>query len=81
MSIEMHIAPGTSSMRRRYRGSRASAADLRIFDARTMPPAVEVGGPGGVDVTWVDRPAGDAGVIMFLHGGGDVSGPDADHWE
>lgn len=87
-SIEMQMAPWLlPSMRRRYRGAAAPVADLRVFDARTMPAplasrhASDAATVGGLDAVWIEPAARERGVIVFLHGGGYVFGPGPGHWD
>lgn len=75
------------SMRRRYRGSRAPVPDLRVFDAREMPPVLAAGREvrhqdiAGAPCTWIEPGRRDRGTVVFLHGGGYVFGPGPGHWE
>lgn len=87
-SIEMQMAPWLlPSMRRRYRGAAAPVPDLRVFDAREMPPRLAEAHPaepvltGGVAGVSIHPGRADRGVIVFLHGGAHVFGPGPGHWE
>jgi acetyl esterase/lipase len=87
-SVEMQMAPWLlPSMRRRYRGSAAPVQDLRVFDARTIPPpladlhSIDAVAVAGVDATWINAGARGNGTIVFLHGGAYVFGPGPGHWD
>ena len=84
----MQMAPWLlPSMRRRYRGSRAPIADLRVFDAREAPPSLAAAGlvqsteVAGVPGAWIAPGNRPAGTIVFLHGGAYVFGPGPGHWD
>jgi acetyl esterase/lipase len=87
-SVEMQMAPWLlPSMRRRYRGSRAPIADLRVFDARDAPASLAAAGlvqsteVAGVPGAWIAPGNRPGGTIVFLHGGGYVFGPGPGHWD
>lgn len=84
----MQMAPWLlPAMRRRYRGSAAPVADLRVFDAREVPPALATVHPcraateGGAAAVWVHPERRGQGTLVFLHGGAYVFGPGPGHWE
>lgn len=84
----MQMAPWLlPSMRRRYRGSRAPIADLRVFDARDAPPSLAAAGlvqsteVAGVHGAWIAPGNRAGGTIVSLHGGAYVFGPGPGHWD
>lgn len=84
----MQMAPWLlPAMRRRYRGSAAPVADLRVFDAREIPAPLAAAHPvdrvttRGVPGVSIHPERAGRGVLVFLHGGAHVFGPGPGHWE
>ncbi len=86
MSIQMAAARIVLRATLKPRAARASLAVMREGAALDPPEDVAAahvvteGVVAGSRVVWLDRERRDAGVVVFLHGGGYVSGPFPPQW-
>ena len=85
MSLQMVVARGVLHVRKQW-GRLASYERLKSRNLPDPPPAVarahavEVVDIDGVRAVWLDR-GSDGGVIVYLHGGTYITGPEEDQWQ